>query len=221
MKYTPCLAWPNCTKGQYCAYKHPEPLPTYQAAPPMASPPESYLAPAEPIVPGAQEVNGTMYFPLTAPAPPPFFQVPQYEPPYYFPGPEFSPSYELASGPPLQMEQNPQLVLPQDQELDRDMMHSFRYPRAAEAPRAVAAAAAPAREFSRAVEPPRSVAVDEREFPYSPPKIQRAGHARRISVALKPDVTDAPAGESSGGTVKPGARLTHPTRQARKVSRSL
>ncbi|KAH8094487.1 hypothetical protein BXZ70DRAFT_360387 [Cristinia sonorae] len=80
--HTPCLAWPNCTRGSLCAYKHPEPLaskaseqPTPRPAPPVqpqvAQPPSPVLI----YPPGTVQFHGTTYY-MSPPPPHP------YSPPY-------------------------------------------------------------------------------------------------------------------------------------------
>ncbi|KZT06081.1 uncharacterized protein LAESUDRAFT_759614 [Laetiporus sulphureus 93-53] len=67
IRHTPCLAWPNCTKGALCPYKHPEPIIPKVHALPMS--PQSTTSvhpptPAKPILSGAVQYHGTTYFPL-------------------------------------------------------------------------------------------------------------------------------------------------------------
>jgi len=76
--HTPCLAWPNCTRGALCAYKHPEPLipkiPELHSAPPPPSVPVQptspvQLSPIQIIPSGTVQYHGTTYFPVAGTAP--------------------------------------------------------------------------------------------------------------------------------------------------------
>lgn len=105
--HTPCLAWPNCTRGALCAYKHPEPLvpkvPELRPAPipaPVHVQPQSpvQLSPIQVIPSGTVQFHGTTYFPYgpnQAPAQlPPAIrqQVPQHIPQ---PAPTLSPEHAM------------------------------------------------------------------------------------------------------------------------------
>lgn len=79
VRHTPCLQWPNCTKGALCPYKHPEPIiPKVETLPPSIEPPPMSAKPPSPVestLGGAVQYQGTTYFPLksqfpTSPAAP-------------------------------------------------------------------------------------------------------------------------------------------------------
>ncbi|TCD59828.1 hypothetical protein EIP91_011347 [Steccherinum ochraceum] len=78
--HTPCLAWPNCTRGSLCAYKHPESLPA-KASEPAPRPIQSQIPmqpqpvpqPPSPVlfIPSSSvQFHGTTYFPFAPPQQP-------------------------------------------------------------------------------------------------------------------------------------------------------
>ncbi|KAI0791217.1 hypothetical protein C8Q75DRAFT_805576 [Abortiporus biennis] len=75
--HTPCLAWPNCSRGALCAYKHPEPLmpkmsdvlpPPPPPAQPQQKPPSPILViPTGSLQYQGTQYQGTTYFPVSSP----------------------------------------------------------------------------------------------------------------------------------------------------------
>ncbi|GJE85609.1 zinc finger protein [Phanerochaete sordida] len=198
--HTPCLAWPNCTRGALCAYKHPEPLiprvPETQMSPPAPVQPPQPPSPVQVIPSGTVHFYGTTYFPMQrgmqppTTLPPPLPSPPQY---YYSPAgrsvasgyspyspeslPFHSPYYEAVSSLPPPAAAVPRAYM--GPELD-DIHRITGLPKSTLAPIAEPARAHEADGGAEAKAPPAE------DFPYQPPPpgTQR-GHARRVSVAMK------------------------------------
>ncbi|KAI0090210.1 hypothetical protein BDY19DRAFT_984570 [Irpex rosettiformis] len=83
--HTPCLAWPNCTRGMLCGYKHPEPLiPKVSELRQARIPAPMHVQPQSPVQPSPVQVipsgtvhfHGTTYFPYGSNQAPALAQVP-------------------------------------------------------------------------------------------------------------------------------------------------
>ncbi|EMD33358.1 hypothetical protein CERSUDRAFT_117976 [Gelatoporia subvermispora B] len=211
--HTPCLAWPNCPQGPLCGFKHPEPvIPKVSWIPqpgsgsignaiaersgsnPSSSPfrntvPTYPTGAADSPISGAFQFQGTTYFPMlsqVAPAPQPMFVPPG--PPVSLP-PLWAPPYDW------QPQQTPEIFrefrvpeLPQmspaytyEPMQTPAQMSSLSLQDAA----LQALARANAGRNSLSAMTPIRQDQPELEFPYVPPREQRAGHARRVSVVVK------------------------------------
>ncbi|KAG0704184.1 hypothetical protein DFH29DRAFT_394824 [Suillus ampliporus] len=203
--YTPCLRWPNCPDGTYCGFRHhiaipipapvtaPLPLllpltdvrvPEMTAAMPNHMPSVSSQTSAFPC--GSYEINGTTYFTPQAPAVP----LPTNPPVFYdhatiahsiygYPGGTFEASnhvYDQGVYPDAEQETHkspdPQRLGSNEpkEQLSVHVQHSIQ-PATSDPEAAV----------------DRLTSTQANEFPYRPPKTQRVGHARRISVQMKKD----------------------------------
>ncbi|KZT65907.1 hypothetical protein DAEQUDRAFT_813975 [Daedalea quercina L-15889] len=276
IRHTPCLQWPNCTKGALCPFKHPEPIiPKVRMLPPSIEPAPSAQppSPVETTLGGAVQYHGTTYFPLKPqlPVSPPAPSVRIYEPqrsnepmavpmgyhPPYLGSPPWHQQLSPVSPPPLQYSTSyssmssmetpsfaldvPRLPVPLPPSYG---LHPRTPPFRDRRPIYAAHPAAPPLPQQRAAHPapqmhrrdpsiPRTTVpvpqaimdglqtlsvAEEREepFPYVPPQTQRAGHARRVSVALRSKEDTDALGLFSGApaaTRQPwqthGARSTH------------
>lgn len=200
MPHTPCLAWPNCSRGALCSYKHPEPLipkvPEQQPVPPPPQPAQP-SSPIRVIPSGTVQFYGTTYFPVGSPTAPPVQSMPSphyswnYSPampsvasgysPYSPESLSFhSPYYETVSNLP------PASSVPRvfaGSELD-DIHRLVGMPRSSLAPIPEPSTEPPTTENPGKSEATASgVAVED--FPYQPPPPGKRGHARRVSVAVK------------------------------------
>ncbi|KAG1737528.1 uncharacterized protein EDB91DRAFT_1249651 [Suillus paluster] len=198
--YTPCLRWPNCPDGTYCAFRHhiaipipvpvPAPLPlpyppTDAKIPEMASampnhiPPVSSQASAFPC--RSYEINGTTYFTPQTPAVP----LPTNPTMFYdhaticahsYPGTFEAPDHVYNQGvyPDGDRESHksldPQLLESNEPEEQSSVYVQHAIQHATSDP---------------GVAMDRLISTQANEFPYRPPKHQRVGHARRISIQMK------------------------------------
>ncbi|KAH9917261.1 uncharacterized protein B0H18DRAFT_40834 [Fomitopsis serialis] len=274
IRHTPCLQWPNCTKGALCRYKHPEPiipkvrtLPASIESPARAQPP----SPVETTLGGAVQYQGTTYFPLRPqlPASPPAPSVPVPSLHIYEPQRSNEPMVRMGYGqylgsPPWQHQVSPAALSSPLQystsyssmssleapgfALDVPRMPAPMHPSYAPHPRTppfrdrlIYAAnpllghptPTPAEPMHRrdpsiprtTVPVPQSIMEDlhklsvaeegEEQFPYVPPKTQRAGHARRVSVALRSKEDTDALGLFSGAPARQPWQ-THGGRSAHK-----
>ncbi|KAF8842814.1 hypothetical protein BDN67DRAFT_311751 [Paxillus ammoniavirescens] len=209
--YRPCQPW-QPHPAYYASYPVPVPtgvpMPTVLSLPPSSAVMQhgDYLPQVPTELPsglptGSVEINGTTYFsPLTTHVPPPpplAYIAPVYQAPYghiippsypYHP-PPLPTNYHTAHSPSADMwHQTPfdpfasdapvpeELPISQSQNHYLAPVHHYTFP--------------PARPPALGVHQPTTEAdgqtpTQENEFPYRPPKNQRIGHARRISVNIK------------------------------------
>ncbi|GBE90081.1 hypothetical protein BKA93DRAFT_797033 [Sparassis latifolia] len=198
VRHTPCLAWPNCQKGVLCPYKHPEPVIPKVHALPVAVESPTHMQPLSPVdstLPPVYQYNGTTYFPYPPQGPVSPSQLEPsrawprtYEPwrqPYIalsqsrnygHTSPEVRPwrdrpIYEVGP-PPAPVSFQPRAYTPPFAPPVQDVIQA-------------APSSQSALEYQPAVESAGPPITAPHEFPYVPPKNQRSGHARRVSVALK------------------------------------
>jgi len=237
VRHTPCLAWPNCSKGALCPFKHPEPiipkvpmLPHSIESTPSLQPP----SPVDGTLSRAVQFQGTTYFPVSPqnsvspPARPTFRPpVPAYDPrrPYdimpiqshMFTSPPWQPpasphasntsGYSVDSQrPPNTMAFNYQPTIVSPPWRDRAIYSTGPLAGQSAAPTAAQAAAKRESSIPRSsliyqaiMEDLTKLAPQEEQFPYVPPKSQRVGHARRVSVTLKSKEDTDALGLFSGG----------------------
>ncbi|KAH9838724.1 uncharacterized protein C8Q71DRAFT_705155 [Rhodofomes roseus] len=275
IRHTPCLQWPNCTKGALCQYKHPEPiipkvgrLPASIGSPPSARPQPP--SPVETTLGGAVQYQGTTYFPLQSqlPVSPPAPSAPIpsmriYEPqrsnepmvpmgygaylgsppwqhqisPVAHSSPmQYSTSYSSMSSmdapgfaldvPRIPAPMPPSYGLQPRTPPFRDrFIYSAHPPQAQQAPDRAQLMHSRDASIPRTTVPvPPSIVEDlrklsvaeeaEDQFPYVPPKTQRVGHARRVSVALRSKEDTDALGLFSGAPERQswqthGSRSTH------------
>lgn len=226
--HTPCLAWPNCTRGVLCAYKHPEPLipklSELQLSPPAPVPPPQPQpsSPVRVIPSGTVQFHGTTYFPMqqgvhhhhhhpAAAMPTALPSPPQY---YYSPAgrtvttsgyspysPESVPFHSPYYEAVSSLPPPPAAAVPRAfTGPDLDDLHRFAgLPKSTLPPLQEPAEAAPQGEPAKASPSP----APTEEFPYQPPPpgTQR-GHARRVSVVMK-SKEESDAAPSADGALPP------------------
>ncbi|CAL1715897.1 unnamed protein product [Somion occarium] len=217
--HTPCLAWPNCSKGPMCRFKHPEPLipriPGFstQASVSQQAQPTS---PVQPIPPGTVQVHGTTYFPVAQEGSAP-------QPPLPSTGPQRSPQFPLHYSPTA-------ASVPSGYSPYSNASLSFRSPvyESRQVVPMVSVASTSSEDANRyaGMRPPipsGDVKVDDTptkdatgldEFPYRPPVHQRSGHARRVSVTLKSKEDSDALGLTNHGTTRRQSWMTHSKRDA-------
>ena len=201
--HTPCLAWPNCSRGPLCSYKHPEPLipkvPEIQSPPP---PPPQHAQPPSPVrvIPtGTVQFHGTTYFPVGSPTAPPGPNIPS--PHYtwnYSPGmpsvasgyspyspeslPFHSPYYEAVSNLP------PASSIPRVfASADLDDIHRLAGMPSSTLPPIPGPSMEPSSSENPVKSDTNTTEGHAESFPYQPPPPgeQQQGHARRVSVVMK------------------------------------
>ena len=201
--YTPCLRWPSCPDGTYCTFRHqvPIPVPMIMSAP-LSLPtngvtmPEMVATMPNPLRPvasqeslpcGAYEINGTTYFiPPVASWPPNSM--------FYDHATVVHNGYDSATS------QHEVSFEASDYVYDQAMHPAGPVNQQAYdwSDPGVYEVNAPVEEWSAPVQDPDAPATPdledpaivltstrEDEFPYRPPKNQRVGHTRRISVQMK------------------------------------
>lgn len=204
MKYTPCLAWPECSSGERCAFKHPALLqsPCLEFMDVIA-PPQSLVQATRNLASpyGSHQLNGTTYFPIL---PSPVVHIPQ--------------AYESACTAQNSIhersEREASLSGAISLEENRSPSWSLADPEDARHP-GLSSEAAGVTGTSEA-DTDRLTFTAEDEFPFRPPKNQRVGHARRISVAIKvrDDSSTKDIINEPDNTAK---RMTHQNRKNRQV----
>ena len=246
--HTPCLAWPNCRRGPLCPYKHPEPYVSNspQASPAQhlaaIQPPPSQ---PDTVPRGAIQHNGMFYFGMPQ-AQPPAPSLPQplalassglqprviftnpWEPwPAPFTSPMGMPFTPATVNPPTWQgvgasgAGQPPMFSPVG---GPQPMFNFMFNEPQPAP----PIPAPPYQSHPPAEPssqkPASFSVyappaaSENEFPYVPPKDQRVGHARRVSVTIKSKEDLDALGLDSSSSHGRLPWQTHADRIARRVS---
>ncbi|KAI0077794.1 hypothetical protein K474DRAFT_1037501 [Panus rudis PR-1116 ss-1] len=211
--HTPCLAWPNCAKGAFCNFKHPEPLISQPARPAESSPIQAnHQSQSPPMAfnpPGTVQVRGTTYFQVAPPPPPPAIThsglaaPPTYSQPMaQQPSPQYS--YSLSYSPlapsvpsgysPYSPASIPFLspVYEARPSLPPVSVAPMTAPPPEDPHRFTAGGSSgaldtqiltPEVRSSTAPSVARSEGIEE--FPYKPPAQQRLGHTRRYSVSTK------------------------------------
>ncbi|KAH7928384.1 hypothetical protein BV22DRAFT_1192932 [Leucogyrophana mollusca] len=208
IRYTPCGEWPNCERGPYCTFQHPVsvaplapvPIPVYSPPPVIASH-LSHLGAAMPIpeiacpsrlasgtsqasvLPyGAYEINGTTYYP-------PQVLNPQF--PYGQSAPESYPQQDQTPIYP-QPDLYDQSWIPQCPSTDDVFTTNDGVVADGQwvPPPTTPVETHPEIEVASTdstleAEAARLTSTQDDEFPYRPPKNQRVGHARRVSVSMK------------------------------------
>ncbi|TFY61665.1 hypothetical protein EVJ58_g4366 [Rhodofomes roseus] len=258
IRHTPCLQWPNCTKGALCQYKHPEPI--------IPKPP----SPVETTLGGAVQYQGTTYFPLQSqlPVSPPAPSAPIPSMRIYEPQRSNEPMVPMGYGaylgsPPWQHQISPVAhsspmqystsyssmssmdapgfrarrtahpapmppsygLQPRTPPFRDRFIYSAHPPQAQQAPDRAQSMHHRDASIPRTTVPvPPSIVEDlrklsvaeeaEDQFPYVPPKTQRVGHARRVSVALRSKEDTDALGLFSGAPERQswqthGSRSTH------------
>jgi len=228
--HTPCLAWPNCSRGALCAYKHPEPLMPRIPDMPPPMPSQVYPQPPSPIriIPtGTLQFHGTTYFPVTGPPPGP---LPASQP---VPAPQASPQYTWTYSPAARnMHYSPyspesvifrspyyetRPALPSASAIPRvvapvyDDMHNISGMRPSVQGRDPLTAGESGGEIAEAT---YGEAQSTEEFPYQFPARQRSGHARRISVTLKSKEDTDALGLTTNTTTRREPWMVHSHRDA-------
>ncbi|KAI0667975.1 hypothetical protein C8Q78DRAFT_307971 [Trametes maxima] len=213
--HTPCLAWPNCRRGPLCPYKHPEPYVSESTPASPAVSQEAKLQasvpPPDPVPRGAVPYNGMMYFNMQSqqqqqqqphslplpppPPPPPTLTLPPMQQQvlaanlfeaWRFPYPPTPMTYmPLMVSPPAWPDNGlrwPNNMMPfVRQGLARPPMPSIGDTNMPPLPPSGNVANRPVPEHTRDL----SLPISDSELPYIPPKQQKSGHARRVSVTIK------------------------------------
>ncbi|KAI0951493.1 hypothetical protein AcW1_008527 [Taiwanofungus camphoratus] len=219
VRHTPCLAWPNCQKGVLCPYKHPEPIIPKVPALPLSTESPARVHPPSPLeanLPGAYQYQGTTYFPLISQAPLSSLGAE--------PQPEWNHQYEtwrpMLFAPPSSYEPpSPRTVPLQDRliyEAEPIPVPAPPSDYAQEGLQSFANIPQPNFVYRSAGQSRRPSVTEDDEFPYVPPKNQRVGHARRISVTLKSKEDSDVLGLYTMGTSPRESWKTHGDRTERR-----
>lgn len=226
--HTPCLAWPNCTRGALCTYKHPEPL-IPKVSELRMSPPAQVQRPQPPspvqVIPtGTVQFYGTTYFPVQRGAQPPQPQPSLPSPPQYYYSPAgrsvasgyspyspesltfHSPYYEAVSSLPSQTAS----AVPRaftGPALD-DLHRLAGMPKSTFAPISEPPLEEQSASDGHAQGDAKALSNAGEEFPYQPPPpgAQR-GHTRRVSVTMK-SKEDSDALQAQSAAQPPPPRST-------------
>ncbi|KAJ3485419.1 hypothetical protein NLI96_g4972 [Meripilus lineatus] len=201
--HTPCLAWPNCTRGALCTYKHPEPLiPRAPEIPPQQvqqQPP----TPVRVIPAGTVQFHGTTYFPVLSPHPPLSHPVPPLVPHPPQTSPQYTYSHSEATRSvrysPYSTDSVP--ILSPYNEMRQQLPPVAIAQQGSSAFEHNILGLSPSLAVTEQIRPESADPVPKtqnpgviEDFPYQPQTGQRSGHARRISVTTVKSKEDSDLG---------------------------